>query len=93
MLDLVMGVLLISALGLASWNLKMTVDLSGRITAIESNRFTSKDALEVWQEIGSIRKDIAGLPPDYFESQFDDLVGVVHDISERLARIEERTRP
>jgi hypothetical protein len=37
--------------GLTGWTLNKVVNLSERITAIEANRFTAKDGLELWKEM------------------------------------------
>lgn len=58
------------------------------IALMSSNRFTSQDGLEVWREIGSIREDIASLPPQDFRDKLDNLENALSETNQRLARLE-----
>lgn len=84
-------------LGLSTWVLTSMIDVRERLTAIESNRFTSRDGVEVWKEIARIREEMATLPretpPPWFLEEFraleykvDQLQESLHDISVEVRR-------
>lgn len=63
-----------------------------RLAAVESNRFTAKDGLEVWREIARIREQIAKMPsevpPAWFKDYVDNLAARLDRIEIRLDEIE-----
>lgn len=76
---------------MVGWNLKQTMSLvsrvsviESRITGIEANRFTSRDGLEIWREIATLREIVAKLPID------PDVVRRLEDYEERIRRLERR---
>ena len=64
-------VTILSFFGHAIW------DHNGRITAIEANRFTSKDGQALFGEISALSQRVAQLPtktpPEWFEKRVDKL--------------------
>jgi len=44
-----------------------------RLVAIENSRFTARDGLEVWRELGSVRQDMAKLPPESWQQRIRNL--------------------
>jgi hypothetical protein len=71
------------------------VELSTDSEVMKSNRFTSKDGLEVWKEIQLIRVEIAKLsskipekiPPDWFEKKVDNLTKDVDENGKKLVEV------
>ncbi len=96
LMDIVLTVSLFATLGVAGWTATKVVDLSERMSAIEGNRFTSADGLEVWKEIAAVRESIAAMPnevpPDWFKAEVDEVKAKQIEIVERLIRVEERLK-
>ena len=59
LLPIFCGALITISIALSSWTMKEVVDLKTRIAALESNRFTSENGLEVWRTIEQLKRDIA----------------------------------
>ena len=86
LLDVVLSITLLVIVGVEGWNIRTTVSNMSRITAMEADRFTSRDGLEVWKEMAKIREDLATVPrevpPKWFENR-------VNALEVRLERIEQ----
>lgn len=63
----------------------VTYNNANRLTAIEANRFTAADGLEVWKEIAKIREEMATIPrenpPAWFVARMDCLETQIRDLS------------
>ena len=83
------GVIVLSAAGIAGATLNNTT----RLGAIDANRFTSKDGLEVWQAIADIRADMASIPrevpPAWFIQRVDRIDEALLRITVRLEDLED----
>jgi len=66
------------------------------ISAIQSNRFTSSDALEVWKEIGAIKADIQAMPrevpPQWFKDEVSELQKAVRDLNNTVIALQVEMR-
>lgn len=82
-LEIVILVLLSISVGLSGWNLSKTVDLGERIAAIEANRFTAKDGLEVWRELGK-KADSDNVPPPEVIRRLDSLERQLEKVNGKL---------
>lgn len=58
-LQTVGGLLLVVCLALAGWGLRTAAGNSERLTAIESSRFTMKDASKIGEVMSEIRTELA----------------------------------
>jgi hypothetical protein len=64
-------------------------ELQQSSAAVEASRFTAKDGLDVWQEIGKIREAMAALPQSAdYDNKMDRIEDKIDEIMDRLARIE-----
>lgn len=54
-----LGILVSICVALSSFSLREIYQMNARMSAIEHNRFTSKDGLDVWKEIAKIQASIA----------------------------------
>ena len=72
-----MNLIAVSALALTGYNLREVTNNDKRLTAIESNRFTSAHGLEIWKAIAELKLQIAmvpnSLPPPWFVHRVDKL--------------------
>jgi hypothetical protein len=82
------GIIILSAAGAAG----ATISNTTRLGAIEGNRFTSDDGLEIWQAIADIRADMASIPrespPAWFVQRVDRIDGALLRINTRLEGLE-----
>ena len=83
------GIVILAAAGIAGATVTNTV----RLSVIEGNRFTSEDALAVWQEIADIREDMAMMPrevpPPWFVARVDRIDDALLRIHLRLEELED----
>lgn len=71
----------------AAWIGHEVIESGKAIAAIQANRFTGSDGLEVWKEIANIQKTIAALPPDRFEDKVQRIVDNQQLILQKLAAL------
>lgn len=67
---------------------EMAFENGASIREMQANRFTSGDGLEVWKEIGSIRNDLAKLPPAAMLQRIAALEVQVKGTNATLAKVE-----
>lgn len=90
-LQTVGGVLLMVTMALQGWMLQTVVANANRITAIEANRFTASDGMELMRLIEAVRRDMPPeVPPKWFQAQVDSHTQMMRRLDERLDSIEQR---
>jgi hypothetical protein len=74
---------------LTSWTLTKAVALSERVSAIESNRFTARDGLDVWIELGKkVNQD--QIPSPEVLRRLESIENTDNVIQSRIADLERR---
>jgi hypothetical protein len=63
-LNLVLAVVQTIVAAAIVWLFTTVVDLKADVAAIQGNRFTAADGLQIWQEIALVRGDIAKVRED-----------------------------
>lgn len=92
--EVVISLLLTLCLGLSAWCLKTTVAHGEVLAGITSNRFTSKDGLDVWKAISDVRETVAKLPNENPPKWFVDRVAALENriinlnLEARMAQIQ-----
>lgn len=65
-----------------------TEQLQISVTAIEANRFTARDGLDVWKEIGELKRQIPSeSPPKWFIERVDRLEELVLENKQTLGEL------
>ena len=78
-------------MGLQGWMLSTLVAVQNRVTAIEANRFTASDGMELMRVIEAVRRDMPPeVPPKWFQTQVDNNTAMFRRLDERLDAIEQR---
>jgi hypothetical protein len=83
---ILLSVIVAVYLGISGWTLVAVIDLQGRVTSIEANRFTVDDGAKVWKALAE-RQMIADTPPEWFKSYLDQKFSVVES---RLRELESK---
>lgn len=82
--------LLVAMLGTIGYAAKKIMDVDGRLTAVESSRFSSADGLSIWKEIAQIREKMAALPnewpPKWFQERVTTLEANQREMADRIQR-------
>lgn len=91
LLQTVGGLLLMVCMGLQVWMLKTMVDYGNRLTAIESSRFTSDDALELTKAITQLQSREPEMPP-WFVNQVQANTDTLDEVKKSVQTLE-RTSP
>ena len=91
-LDVVLSVAVTISCSVMGWIVTEHIRLDNRVVAIEANRFTPRDALEIWREIAELKRDISTVPrevpPAWFLKRVDDIDEKLEAIESRLNFIE-----
>ena len=72
--EIIISLLVTISISLSSWALLQIVEHGKMLAAIQGNRFTAADGLQVWREISAIREQIARLPTEFPPKWFADRV-------------------
>ncbi len=59
----IMTLAVTAQVGVTAWCVREIVHVKVSVAAIEANRFTGTDQLDIWREIATIREKIARLEP------------------------------
>lgn len=94
MFDVILSLLIAVSLGISGWTIKAVVELQIAVADLRSNQFGKSSGLEVWKEIGDIRKEIATIPketpPQWFVKSVDvmasDLKAQIHELDAKLQK-------